>query len=241
MKFILFLSIIILTFTGCSVTPIPNPGFRVVTIRRDGSFERPLPGSVTRGTHGTDLLSPTGEVRSFYKTGGNSGQFDVNGGRAPSAWYIEAISNWDRCTGQSAYIDLERGELNYITCTAVRIQFRLNPSVVYSTGEPFQLQGTVYGVNTNNGMPTLHFEDYSGQVVAVTQATEVTGNTISVSSSCLLGKPLGTYTVKVYNASTEETEPIGVSQISIQREYRDPCDPLSRPDSPDPSRPNCPD
>lgn len=214
--FILYL--LTLTLTGCSVTPIPNPGFRVATIRRQGSFERVLPYSVTKGENPQDGLSPTGNVTFFNKQASGSGTFDVAGGRAPAAWYITALSNWDDCNGDTAYIDLERGVLNYITCADLRIQFPITPSVVHTDSTAVQLQATLGGVNTAYGMPVFHFEDYMGRLVAAKTASWVNGVHVGVDGSDLVDKPVGRYTVKIYNATDPNISPsvaLGTSSIMV--------------------------
>lgn len=223
-KRILVLFLFMITLAGCNITPIPNPGFRVATIRRDGSVERPIRGTRTTGRWDRDILYAVGDVRLFDITTGSS-FFDVDGGRADSLWYVQAISGWQECTGSAAFVEFERGELNYLTCFLFRIQFPLSPSVVYYNSTPVELQATVYGANTNNGMPIFHFENYAGQLVATTTATYVNGTDVRASSSCLSGKPVGTYTVKVYNApspgSGSMSEPIGISSITIRNQVPD--------------------
>jgi hypothetical protein len=236
MKATLLLAITILSFTAaCTTTssPPPRPGFRVATIRREGSFEYPLPRSVTKGTWQQDSFSPEGNVYAFNTTASNSGTFDIVNGRATALWYIEAIANWNGCTGRTVYSPLNKGELNYLVCARIDLLFPLSPSSIYADDDPIQLTATLEGVNTINGMPVFHFENYSGQLVGIESATGVNGNNITVSSSCLYGKPSGKYTVKVYNASSTDAAPLGVSSITIARRYINPCDI-------DNLRPNCP-
>lgn len=230
MKKILLLAITILPFiAACTTTtttssPPPRPGFRIAAIRREGSFEYPLPNSVTKGTWQQDSFSAEGDVYAFNKTANSSGAFDVNGGRASALWYVEAIANWNGCTGRTVYFPIEKGVLNYLVCARIDFLFPLSPSAIYTNDDPIQLTATLEGVNTINGMPVFHFENYSGQLVGVESATGVNGNNITVSSSCLYGKPPGKYTVRVYNASSSEVEPVGVSTITVMRPYIDPCE-----------------
>lgn len=226
-KTIFILPILILFLAGCHITPIPNPGFRMITIRRDGDYERVLRGSVTRGAWRFDDFGAVGNNLGFYEVAGSSGNFDVEGGRAPATWYMEAIADWDRCTGQATFKDVERAQINRLTCLLFRIQFPLAPSLVYSNSTPVELQATLYGVDTNYGMPIFHFENYSGQLIATTTATYVNGNDVRASSSCLTDKPVGTYTVKVYNAlspNSPPSEPLGISSITIRNQAQPPDD-----------------
>lgn len=227
-KIIIVLSLVIFFFTGCVVVnQIPRPGFRVGTVRRKGSFERVLPYSITKGENPIDDTYAEGNVRYFNRQASGSGSFDVNDGRAPAAWYITAVDGWDTCTGDQRYINLDKGTLNYIVCAELGIEFPFSPSVVYSNSSPsVELQATVNGVNTTYGMPVFHFEDYTGKLIAATPATWVNGIYIGVDSTCLIDKPVGRYTVKVYNAAGSNSltsQAIGASSILVKEPEQPTC------------------
>lgn len=234
-KSVFILSFIVFILAGCHIDPVPNPGFRAATlVRTTGDLPKPLRQTSTEGDYEQPIsYPPTGDVTDFDEFTGNSFLFDVDRGKAPGLWYVQAHSGWLECEGQSAFIEFYPGTITEITCFRGVIYFPLAPSVIYNNSGAIEIKATLNGVHTNNGMPIFQFENYAGQLIAVTQATEVNGYTVKASSSCLIGKPIGTYTVKVYNASENQTTPIGISQISIRGERIDPC-------GIDLDRPNCP-
>lgn len=232
MKKIILLTILCFSAVGCSVDPPPNPGFRVETyIAVNQGFPgfpvyipAPKVGTLTSGN--TYLYQPgdpppTGTVAMFPGKVSNSlGYFDVNNGVAPYVWRLSAISGWGLCNGYSNFFHPMPGGIIEPTCyeDGRFFIFPLVPQSIYRDGQPVELQATLYGINTDNGMPIFHFENYAGQLTATTTATQVNGSDVRASSSCLTDKPVGTYTVKVYNApipNSPPSEPVGISSISI--------------------------
>lgn len=259
MKTKFFLIILSFLMADCSISPPPNPGFRIET-RIEAKVGYPpfyydyIPyakaGTVTNGRYYAYVPGDppsTGLVVSFPDTVSNfAGFFDINGGKAPGLWYFNAISGWDlgditdTCNGQSVFAEVAPGMTTQITCHHNgSFHFPFAPSYITRNDEAVELQATIDGIDTTNGMPIFHFENYVGQLIAITTATQVNGTDVRISSSCLTDKPVGTYTVKVYNAVPAESDKnpaalIGVSSIMIKnQEHIDPC-------GVDLNRPNCP-
>jgi hypothetical protein len=250
-KFVITFCLIALgVLASCSLPPVPDPGFRVFAKFQEsrGTFNvpisRPAYGSVTHGNWIQDLLGQqqmtAGEVRTFQKTADSvAAYFDVDGGRAPAVWFFDARAGWDRCTGQGIVREIQRGRSFELICTdRIGIIFPLAPSVIYSNQPPVELSATIQGANTVHGMPIIHFEDQTGKLVAKTFATEVNGYTTKFSSSCLIGKPLGKYVVKIYNVPPDSQkvsgQSLGTSSITYRTEPLNPCLPDGS------NRPYCP-
>jgi hypothetical protein len=238
-NFLIVLFFLISSFylVGCSVAPIPNPGFRIQTVFREwrGLFpiERPAVGSVTYGNWRNDILitpnPPAGNIYTFTRTASSyTAYFDVNGGRAPALWYFDAISGWEGCNNTGTFGEVDPGTETRVTCWQGRIGFPLSPEVVYNDAAAVEIQVNLNNINTTYGMPIFHFENQLGDLVATTTATQVSGYSVKASSSCLIGKPKGQYFVRIYNAppaagtdTSDDTavisppQPIGTSRISV--------------------------
>lgn len=251
MKKIILLTILCVLVTNCSVDRPPNPGFRVETLVeiRTGiyPFYEYIPthkrGTVTSGHYYTSYAgdppqNPTGLRTQFTSEVSNfAGQFDVIEGRAPGFWFAETISGWDtiagagfsdNCNGQTVGFTPSPGSSEQLVCKHFggSYFFFTSPSSVNQYEEPVELQTTVNAVNIDNGMPIFHFEDYTGQLIAMATATRVSGNYIWVSSSCLMDKPIGTYSVKIYNAPSPNSvpsQPIGLSGITVREAPQPTC------------------
>lgn len=230
-KTILFI-ILCFSAVGCSIERPPNPGFRVDTFYVDatGLFQirNRARFTVTSGSWQEDILGSqelSGTLRNFPGTSsGSNGYFDVPGRRAPAAWYFNADSDWGGCDNQGIVLEANPGKSTEIACVRGRfrpgIMFPFVPSTIYSNSSTVELKATLGGVNMSYGMPIFHFENYAGELVATTTATYVNGIDVRTNSSCLAGQPVGTYTVKVYNAPGQNTSPnnsLGFSTISTLR------------------------
>lgn len=234
MKKLLFLTILCLSAVGCFVPNPPNPGFRVETlIAVDQGFfpgfpvyiPAPKAGTVTDGdafAYPPGAPAPTGFVERFRASISNGrGQFDVNNGKAPWLWRISAVSGWGDCNGLSNFFETEPGGTIEPTCyeDGGFLIFPLAPSSVDQYSQPVELQATIDNITTTNGMPIFHFEDYNGDLLATTTATQVNGFDVRINSSCLMDKPIGTYSIKVYNApnpNSPPSKPVGVSRILVK-------------------------
>lgn len=241
MKKIILLIILCFLVASCSYEPPPNPGFRVQTLTevQVGTFPffsfipTPKPGTVTSGDYRQDLIGtipPTGnELRFVNKVSNFRGVFDVNGGKAPALWYVQAISGWEAargdCNGDTLYVEFYPGQEKELVCKHVGgFFFPFVPSSVNQYAQAVEVQAYIENVNTAYGMPIFHFEDYTGKVIATTTATQVNGIDVRISSSCLIDKPVGTYTVKVYNApdyGSSPSQPIGISSIKVKTQEPD--------------------
>lgn len=162
----------------------------------------------------------TGTVDSFLSTSDGFGKFGVAGGKAAATWYITGVSRWGGCEGQSRFFDVYPGGTLTLLCSHHgAINIPINPSGLNHNDSAIELQAFVDGINTINGMPVFQFEDYTGQVIARTTATSVDKTDIRLSSSVLMDKPIGTYTVKIYNAPgsySDPNYPVAYSSIAVQ-------------------------
>lgn len=241
MKRIFLLTVLSVLATSCIVAPPPNPGFRVETQIevRTGTFpfqaDIPVnkPGTVTDGEFVRVLPAQepiTGTEEPFTrKTSNSAGYFDVPNGKTPATWTAQAISGWSLpsptsttdCNGRGTAFVALAGEITVLRCEILEgFGFPFAPSVVSNNSAfPSELRATIPNVSTDYGMPVFHFEDYNGTVVGVATATTVqNGANVTVSPSCIRGKPVGRYTVKVYNAvpsGTASGKPIGNSTITV--------------------------
>lgn len=234
MKKIFFLTVLCFSAISCSQSPPPNPGFRIRTqieVRQGGI---PIPidkiGTVTSGEFARVLpiqLPITGTEQRFTgKVSGLLASFDVPNGKTPATWLAHADSGWSismtyqfiSCNGQGTSIVAKAGEVITLVCQASGgFQFPFAPSSLDTNDtNPVELQAYIQNVNTDYGMPIFHFEDYTGTVLGTETATMVNGTDVRVTSSCLIGQPAGTYTVKVYNSippGATSGQPIGISSI----------------------------
>lgn len=242
MKKIFFLTILCFLAVSCSYTPPPNPGFRVLTEidTPQGVFPfrtyipAPKSGTVTNGDYhfqapGSAPL--TGTVGSFIrKVSSVGGIFDVDNGYAPGVWYFQAFSGWQvfdvNCNGAATFASTQPGGTTELRCYVVGgFHFPLSPSFIdVNSSAPVEFQAYVNGIDTSYGMPVFHFEDYTGKVIGIDTANMVNGTDVRVTSGCLVGKPVGTYTVKVYNGLSKHnlsSEPIGISSVVIRNPPQD--------------------
>jgi len=118
------------------------------------------------------------------------------------------------------YFATEHGQVTEATCYEggdFRI-FPLAPSAINQYGQPVELRATIDNIDASNGMPIFHFEDYTGQLMATTTAMQINGTDVRISSSSLTSLPVGTYSVKAYNAPSPNSfnRPIGTSTITVQ-------------------------
>lgn len=238
MKKIILFTILCFFAASCNVVPsIPNPGFRVTTERevRTGIFfpiliPAPLPGAVTSGrAYAYQPGDPpsTGVREAFTGRISNfAGIFDVDQGKAPFTWRFDANSGWGACNGSSNFFHTSPGGNTQVICPEDGyFHFLFAPSVVYRNDPPVELQGYINNIDISYGVPIFHFEDYTGQLIATTNATQVNGTDVRASSSCLTDKPIGTYTVKVYNTSNSDissNEPLGVSSLTVKNQVQPP-------------------
>ena len=228
-KFILFFFVMIL-LRDClpGNGPIPNPGFRIYAeeIYDDDRPSNYLRGSATSGDWAADLVGyVTGTEKSFVNKIAEDGTFDVANGRSPSTWYFRAISGWKGCDGDAAYVNIpEAGHGYEVSCHHIGgfHHVPLFPRIV-SPNQAVELQSTIENIDTSHGLPIFQFEDYQGNVIALTTATQVNGTDVRLSSSGLLNKSPGTYNVKIYNApdqnansNSSANQPIGFSEIVVQ-------------------------
>lgn len=242
MKKIIFLTILCILVTNCSsIQNPPNPGFRVETlveVKTGVYITEYIPthksGTVSSGyTYAYQPGDPpsTGRRSSFTREVSNfAGHFDVIDGVAPYFWFLDTISGWDtvngggpldNCNGQKVGFHPSPGHSSELICKHIGGFFTFfTPSSVNQYSQPIELQVYIDGINTTNGMPIFNFEDYTGQLIATTTATQVNnGSDVRIDSNCLMDKAVGTYTVKVYNApspNSPPSEPIGFSSIGVQ-------------------------
>lgn len=196
---------------------IPNPGFAIVATRLEGSRERPLRGAVTDGQLVDDADNASGNVIEFGNlVHGNSGQANVDGGRAPGFWRFLAKSNWDDCTGDRFSGGIERGALNYFVCRDIFLflgaaptpgmSSQLSPGSIDGNAGAVEFMAYAEGASTTYGMPTFQFINEYGTLVAQTQATAVGpagDNWLKGWSGCLAGLPTGSYGVRIINATPD--------------------------------------
>src|SRR5215210_7556133 len=83
---------------------IPNPGFRLLCIRKVGSSEDAIRGARTDGTLRARADNATGIRENFFVESGSSGQADVPNGVAPAFWRLDAFDGWNECNGRSAFV-----------------------------------------------------------------------------------------------------------------------------------------
>jgi hypothetical protein len=192
---------------------IPNPGFRLICVRREGVIEYPQTGALTRGTLLQRADDASGTSDDFLAEAGNAGQADVPNAVAPAFWRLFASGGWGQCNGASTSGGLNRGVENYVFCfigQGFGFHSQIFPTSLSTTGAAVEFMVTGVGLNTSYGMPTLQFFNEYGTLAAQTQATEMApDNTyLKAWSGCLSGLPSGHYTVNVVNATAD-----GVGQV----------------------------
>ena len=90
--FIIILSLLVASLAGCqAASSPPNPGFRAHTLIQTGTLPKPLRQTNTDGTYFRSLSTPTyGNETYFNEYTGNGWMFDVEDGKAPGLWYVNA-------------------------------------------------------------------------------------------------------------------------------------------------------
>ena len=190
-----------------SPTPIPDPGFRIVTYEsRPGIFGVPTlfldPG---RGVNGTFINLTSSGTRGtqevFAGTTNGSAFLDVPNGRAPGVWLV--FESNGTCAGKFNSFRFDAGVANSVVCfvTFLPNQFTANPADIVADGSSTSVTINGQGFSSEFGMPTIAYYDSNGILVAQENASFVSNDGTSLQAAVpdlsLLAS--GPYTVFVGN------------------------------------------
>lgn len=138
-----FIAIICLYFTGCSLSKIPNPGFRIWCFIEDRKtianipIKRPATAAIVRGRYQTPWGDPKGENNEFLEGVELLSTFiDIEDGRTPGVWYLEAVSGWELCNGQGRTTEIQAGgEIEMVCSDSIRLTPPPPPPIIGSINE----------------------------------------------------------------------------------------------------------
>lgn len=129
---------------------------------------------------------------------------------------MRAVTNWQECNNDTAYVNLEAGKDNYLGCTLGVLLLPMHPSSINTASASVAFEVGVSGPGATFGMPTLRFINQYGTLAAQTTATNVGVSWVDGQSDCLAGLSPGNYTMQIMNATADGVgQLIGTSSVYL--------------------------
>jgi hypothetical protein len=199
-------------------TPAPQSGFKVrgeMWVQAFGGGYSFVSSTSVRGNWQFDNGSALGNTTTFSSC---CGTIPVADGRVPARWQIFAgPPGCGQLTNPN--MDVSAGQTKVAQCLTFGIlfPFAMSPGSINLQAPPATMDMTGSGLTTTYGLPRIEYMDqYTGDMIAVTTATSVTGdgNGLQATTPNLSFVYSGTFSVFVSNAQADGSfEYVGATTV----------------------------